>query len=455
MGGALSGGTVFGWSSPAEIPLTKDEEYGFPIDDNQWSWVGSSVTLGAAVVCAVAGIIIDLIGRKRTMLLLVIPFTLGWGLIIGATSVEMLYVGRVCCGIAGGAFFVIAPMYIGEIAEKDIRGKLGSFFQLMVTIGILIVYLLGIWVNVMVLSIICGCFPLIFGVVFIFMPESPLYLVSKNLTADAIKSLQWLRGSQYECSAEISELQAQHNENVQNKISLVVALKRRATVKGLIIMIGLMIFLQFGGINVVIFYTTQIFEQAKTGLEATHATLMVGAMQVVATFIASMIVDKVGRRIMLMGSIFVMAICLIMLGAYFFMQNEDPDGVTHMAWLPVFALCLYIIVFSLGFGPIPWLMIGELFAADVKGVAGSISGSFSWFLAFVVTKTFTDMIADIGTGPTFWVLGACSLVGTVFVYFVVPETKNKSLAEIQVMLSGDENRSTDTGTTVSVTDVKY
>lgn len=454
MGGALSGGSVFGWSSPAQYPLQNETEYGFTIDNDQWSWVGSSVTLGAAAVCAVIGLIIDWIGRKRTMLLLVIPFTIGWGLVIGAQNVAMLYVGRIFCGIAGGAFFVTAPMYIGEIAEKDIRGKLGSFFQLMVTIGILFVYAIGYGLSVFHFSIVCGILPLIFGAVFIFMPESPLYLISKNRTTDAINSLQWLRGKQYDCTTEIAELQAQHNENIQNKISITIALKRRATVKGLIVMIGLMIFLQFGGINIVIFYTADIFEQANIDLDARIATIMVGAMQVIATFIAAMIVDKIGRRILLLLSIFIMAICKLLLGIFFYMKNNDENSVVDLTWLPVFSLLLYIVVFSLGFGPIPWLMIGELFAADVKGVAGSISGSFSWALAFVVTKTFSDMTADIGIGPTFWVLAGCSFLGTIFVFFIVPETKGKSLADIQRMLAGENNNNSDTGTTVSVTDVK-
>lgn len=451
MGGALSAGTVFGWSSPAEIPLRNRTEFGFPITEEEWSWVGSTVTLGAAVVCAIIGTIINLFGRKRTMLLMVVPFLIGWGLVIGAVNIVMLYIGRILLGISGGAFFVMAPMYIGEIAQKDIRGTLGSFFQLMVTVGILFVYAVGYGLSVFTFSILCAAIPIIFAAIFVFMPESPLYLVSKNQTDNAVKSLKWLRGREYDYSEELSELQEEHERNTSMNVSIMAALSRRATLRALYIIIGLMFFLQLSGINIVIFYTGSIFDAANTGIDSELATILVGVMQVLATFVSSMIVDRVGRRILLLISIFVMAICKIMLGVYFHMKDEDEQSVVNIAWLPVFALCLYIVVFSLGFGPIPWLMVGELFAPDVKGIAGSAAGSFSWIFAFAVTKSFSSIQTAIGIGPTFWLLSGFSIVGTVFVYFVVPETKGKTLNEIQKMLAGE--RVLDTDTTVSATDV--
>lgn len=193
MGGALSAGTVFGWSSPAEIPMRDPMRGNFPIDEEQWSWVGSLVTLGAAVICAVIGTVINRFGRKRSMLAMVVPFLIGWALVIWATGIEMLFIGRFMLGMSGGAFFVMAPMYIGEIAQKDIRGALGSFFQLLVTTGILLVYGLGYGLSVFTFSIICAAIPIVFAAIFVFMPESPLYWVSQNRIDDAKKSLKWLR----------------------------------------------------------------------------------------------------------------------------------------------------------------------------------------------------------------------------------------------------------------------
>lgn len=165
-------GAALGWTSPANPRLINgtESEYDFTLSDEQASWVGSSINLGAAAICIPIGIFINLIGRKWSMLSLVIPFTIGWGLLIWAQNVAMMIVARVLIGIAGGAFCVAAPVYIGEIAQKEIRGTLGSYFQLMITIGILFVYAVGAGVNVFWLSVISGVIPLIFGVIFFFMP---------------------------------------------------------------------------------------------------------------------------------------------------------------------------------------------------------------------------------------------------------------------------------------------
>lgn len=165
-------GAALGWTSPANPKLENgtEERYNFTLTEEQLSWVGSSLNLGAAGVCIPIGILLNIIGRKWSMLSLIIPFTIGWGLIIWAQNLTMLITGRVFIGIAGGAFCVASPVYIGEIAQKEIRGTLGSYFQLMITIGILFVYAVGAGVNVFTLSIICGIIPLVFGAIFFFMP---------------------------------------------------------------------------------------------------------------------------------------------------------------------------------------------------------------------------------------------------------------------------------------------
>lgn len=425
-------------------------EYGFPIDAEAWSWIGSAAGLGAAVMCVAIGTIINLIGRKLTMLLLVIPFVIGWALVTWPNGIAMLMVGRVLLGISGGAFCVTAPTYTGEIAQKEIRGTLGSYFQLMLTVGILFVYAVGSGVNVFTLNIICLVIPIVFGAVFLFMPETPLYLVSKNRNEEAIKSLKWLRGSEYDYSAELTELQDDHNERLAAKVSIIGALTRKASIKALIISIGLMFFQQMSGINAVIFYTGFIFNAANTGIDPSIATIIVGVMQVIATFVASMVVDKLGRRILLLISVSVMAICTILLGIFFYLADLNNGSVDNLGWLPIVSLSIFIIMFSIGFGPIPWLILGELFAPDVKGIAASISGALNWVLAFIITKTFTNIREAIGIGETFWLFSGLSVLGIVFVFFVVPETKGKSLVEIQKMLAGEKADNNDTNNTSTI-----
>ncbi|KAG5684032.1 hypothetical protein PVAND_013285 [Polypedilum vanderplanki] len=437
-GGALAAGTALGWTSPAGPQMTNGTAYDFDIGEEAESWVGSSLNLGAAAMCIPIGVIINLIGRKGSMLALVIPFILGWGLLIWAQHLSMLIIARVFIGISCGGFCVAAPLFIGEIAQKDIRGTLGSFFQLMITIGILFVYAVGAGLKVYWLSIICGIIPIVFAAVFIFMPESPTYLVMKDESQKAAKSLKWLRGEQYDPAEEIAELQNDIEERKAQSVSFAEAMSRKTTIRGLIISLGLMFFQQVSGINAVIFYTNTIFDAANTGIEPALATIIIGVMQVIATFVSTMIVDRAGRRILLLISDSIMALCTLALGIYFYLQAQNEDNVKNLGWLPILSLCVFIVCFSLGFGPVPWIMIGELFAPDVKGLGASLNGTLNWLLAFVITKTFVNLTAALGRGGTFWLFSGLSILGTIFVFFVVPETKGKTLIEIQTMLAGEK-----------------
>ncbi|XP_034484214.1 facilitated trehalose transporter Tret1-2 homolog isoform X1 [Drosophila innubila] len=439
-GGAFAAGTLLGWTSPAETPIVNGStHYNFDVTKEEFSWVGAFMTLGAACVCIPIGFLINQIGRKWTMLLLVLPFILGWALLIWAQNVVMMYIARFILGIAGGAFCVTAPMYTGEIAQKDIRGTLGSFFQLMITIGILFVYGIGAGLDVMWMSIVCGILPIIFGVIFFFMPESPTYLVSKNRSEAAVQSIQWLRGKEYDYAPELEELQQSDREIRAQQVNIFAALSRPVTIKAMSISLGLMFFQQVSGINAVIFYSESIFKDANTGISTGLSTILIGIMQVVATFASTIVVDKLGRRILLLASGIVMALSTTAIGVYFFLKDQNEENVLNLGWLPVASLCIFIIMFSIGYGPVPWLMMGELFATDIKGFAGSIAGTTNWVLAFVITKTFKNLTDGLGSGPTFWLFAGLTVVGVVFVFFIVPETKGKSLNEIQQELAGNRN----------------
>lgn len=177
-GGALAAGTFLGWTAPAEIPLVQKHEYGFPISAEDFSWIGSIANVGAAVVCFPIGILMKSVGRKWAMLSMVLPLLIGWMLIVFANNVTMLMAGRFLLGAGGGAFCIAAPTYTAEIAEPSIRGTLGTFCELMITVGILFVYAVEAVGSVRMLSAICGAIPIVFGAIFFFMPESPYYFVS-------------------------------------------------------------------------------------------------------------------------------------------------------------------------------------------------------------------------------------------------------------------------------------
>lgn len=329
---------------------TTSPEYDFEITNQDFAWIGSLVTLGAANICLIIGVIMQLLGRKLTMLLIVIPFTMGWILVMFAENLTMLNLGRFLLGISGGGFCVAVPTYTGEIAQASIRGTLGTYFQLMLVMGVLFPYVLGSHMTVFTLNLICACIPIIFGMIFMFMPETPLFLISKGKQEAAIESLKWLRGKNYDYSHELAELQAQHGAEQKNKKSFVAALKRSSTIKAIFISSGLHFFQQMSGINAVIFYTQEIFDAADSGIESSIATIIVGSMQVISVFGSSIIVDKLGRRLLLLPSAFAMALSTVALGIFFYMKESNNSSVAYLGWLPTISLCVYIIFFSFGFG---------------------------------------------------------------------------------------------------------
>lgn len=435
---------MLGWSSPVIVKIAganrTDDGYGFDVTQADGDWIASVINLGAAAICFPIGLIMDAIGRKKTMLFLTVPFTIGWLLITFGANVGMLIAGRFITGVAGGAFCVTAPSYTSEIAQDSIRGTLGSYFQLMITIGILFAYAVGSYTSVFVFNILCTCIPIIFAIVFFFMPESPNYLVVKERNDEARIALIRLRGESYDVDRELNSLKQKAEEARNNPVSFLNAITKKSAIKALVICYALMLFQQLSGINAVIFNTSQIFRDAGASIPAAISTIVIGVIQVIATFVSSLVVDKLGRRILLLLSAVVMCICSTALGVYFFLQQThgpNADIVQAISWLPLLSLSLFIVAFSLGFGPIPWMMAGELCLIDIKSFIGSTAGTFNWLLAFAVTSTFNSLNQSIGSGQVFWLFAGIMLVGFVFIFFVVPETKGKSVDEIQVLLGAD------------------
>lgn len=434
---AFAAGTALAWTSPA-LPELQSENSTLTVTPEQGSWVGSLLAVGAFTGALPAGFITDIFGRKLVCAALAVPFLLSWLLITYASSVTMLYIARFIAGFATGASSAIAPMYTAEIAESSIRGSLGSFFQLMLTGGILYTYVLGAIVTYDSLAILSGLVPLVFLIAFFNAPETPVYLLRNNKRSEAEKSLRTLRGSSYNINVELNELQNDINKSAQASSSVMELITRKATIKGLIVSLGLMLFQQLSGVNAVIFYSVAIFEAAGSTLHPSIATIIIGVVQVLVTYTSTLLVDRAGRRILLLISDAVMAICLGTLGYYFYLQDSGKD-VSNLGLLPLLSVAVFIIVFSIGFGPIPWMMTGELFSSEIKGVATGIAVGLNWCLTFVVTKSFQPLVSSLGSAVTFWIFSAVCCAGTVFVALIVPETKGKSLDEIQKMLGGNKN----------------
>ena len=425
--GGFSLGCGIGWSAPCVEVLKEKHEY----DTFSTNVIASVFPLGAALGMPVVPFLVDKIGRKWTMMSLVPAFLLGWTFItIGVTTFVLLVMGRLITGACGGMFCVVAPMYSAEISEKEIRGTLGVFFQLLLVIGILYAYCCGYARNIVVISILCGIAPLLFASIMTFMPESPLFYMAKENEEAAKKSMRFFRGSEYNIDPEISAFKDQIDKSRREKVTFSAFLKK-PVLKTMGVAYGLMFAQQFSGINAIIFYCETIFRQTGVDMDPLLQMLIFAVVQVIACAISASLIDQLGRKILMMISCGVMCLCLMALGIFFVLRTNNPDQADRLFWLPLVSACLYILAFCLGAGPIPWAYMGEIFPAKLKGTASSSAACLNWMLAFIVTVSFSSVVDAVGNAAVFFFFAMICLLSVVFVIFCMIETKGKTFADIQ------------------------
>ncbi|XP_029167631.1 facilitated trehalose transporter Tret1-like [Nylanderia fulva] len=432
---AVGVGTALAWTSPV-LPQLYEPDSWLVITKEQGSWVSSLLALGAMLGAILSGPMADKVGRKKSLLLLTAPFLLSWLIIILAFKLWLINVARFIVGVGVGAACVLVPTYISEIAETSTRGTLGAMFQLFLTVGILLAFILGAVLSYTAFAVICALIEIAFFASFVWMPESPVWLVNKKLKPEATHAMVIFRGESYDPSEELAEMQREAEQAASKKSSIFDLVRTRAAKKALLASLGGMLFQQLSGINAVIFYTVTIFQASGSSMSPELASIVVAVVQVVMSGVAAVIVDRAGRKPLLIFSSSVMAVSLVALGLYFNIKANEND-VSNLGWLPLTSLTLFMISFSIGMGPIPWMLMGELFPAETKAVASGIAVMLNWFLVFLVTKTFPMMNDELGADATFWIFAGIMVVGTVFIYFFIPETKGKSSQEIQEELQGN------------------
>lgn len=391
--------------------------------------------LGALVGGIFGGTLIEHLGRKWTILLTNIMFLVAWIVMFCAENTIYLYVGRTITGISVGITSLTLPVYLAETMQPEVRGSLGLLPTALGNIGILVCFLSGTFYEWRILALIGAILAVPFLGVIWFIPETPRFLISRGKEEQSRRALQWLRGSDTDIDKEFHELQKNQQDSDDQNESVFV-LFSRTNLKLLSIVLGMMFFQQFSGINAVIFYTTKIFKEAGSTLDESICTTIVGVVNFVSTFIAAVLIDRLGRKILLYISSVSMLISLAVLGAYFYLKEETDQDVLVVGWLPLVSFMVYVLGFSLGFGPVPWLMMGEILPAKIRGPAASVSTAFNWTCTFIVTKTFLPIIEAIGPHYTFWLFGVVILLALIFSILCVPETRGQSLADIERKLAG-------------------
>ena len=432
---AATGGLLFGFDTgviSGALPFLKNY---WQLSDESLEWVTTSVLVGAVAGALGSGKLSDIIGRKKMIIINAIIFAFGALGCAYAPNIDVLIWMRILIGIAIGITSFVVPMYIAEISPSRSRGGLVTLNQLMITIGILASYITDYALSddqdnaswrwmflvglVPALVLLAGIF---------FLPETPRWLVSKGRVQEGLDVLKKVEEPEL-VDQTLADIRKEVEREAQNNTSVMEVFK--PWLRGpLIITVGIFFFQQLSGVNTIIYYSPIIFKMAGvvSNTQSIIPAIIIGVVNTLACLTSVFLLDKVGRRKLYMIGIGGMIPSLTLLGMCF--HFKEALG----ASLPVFAvlsIMAYIIFIAISLAPLGWLLISEVFPLNVRGVGMSIGSLAHWGFNAIIAYTFLKLVNAVGVDVTFWFYALICVAGAVWGYYYIPETKGKSLEDIE------------------------
>ncbi|CAH1155580.1 unnamed protein product [Phaedon cochleariae] len=431
----LTDGMHYGWPSPTLPQILNNTNSTLCISQDQGLWLAVMPLLGSTIGALIAANIVDCFGRRKTILATAIPFFTAWFMVAAATSPVWLYIARFIAGVADGVSFTVVPMYIGEIADATVRGMLGSSCSVMWIVGFLLINIIGSYLSISNTAIVSSLVPICALVTFFWMPESPYYLIMKERIDEAQSSLRKLRRTE-KVDDELERMRTSIQSKNKNTGRILDLFSIKSNRKALFIVTGLRGFQQFSGTTAITFYAQTIFKEAGDDISPHHASMIYFSVQLLVTILSSSLVDKAGRKPLLIVSMIGTAIALFLEGTYFYVKTETDIDTSSFGYVPVIVLIVFVIVFSLGMQSIPLLILGEMFPTSVKAYALCLADIHYSIMASIASKFLQITKDKYGMFVTFFGFTIFSIMGLIFIILVVPETKGKNLEEIQDLLKG-------------------
>lgn len=429
---AAIGGLLFGYDTAVVAGAIGYIEEKYQLSAAMTGWAASCALIGCMIGAMIAGGLSDKLGRRKVLMISAWAFAISSVGIMIPLSLNMFIFFRMIGGIGIGIASILSPMYISEIAPASIRGRLISIYQLGIVIGILLIY----FVNAAIAGMHdhqwnvdtgwrwmfgSGLLPsIVFILLLLRAPESPRWLAAQNNWDTATDILEKVNGK-IGAVEEVKAIKASLSEK-QGTFS---ELLRPGLRTALIIGIFLSIFSQVTGINVIMYYAPEIFKATGDGSSsALMQTIWVGGINVLMTLVAIRYVDRLGRKKLLLIGSAGMAVCLAFVGAAFYQQA------TAGYWV-LGGILLYISFFAISLGPLTFVVVAEIFPNSIRGRAMGVAIFFLWLSVYIVSQTFPMLLESIGSAYTFWNYMIMSILAFLFIWRMVPETKGKTLEQIQ------------------------
>ncbi len=411
-------------------------ERDFHLSLNDQGAVAGYLLLGAAVGALMSGYLSRLFGRKKILILAAFIFTFVTILAVLSTSFTVFLIARFIVGIAVGIASFIAPLYLSEIAPFAFRGRLVAIFQLMITIGIFVMFLsnaalmhTGSW-RIMMLVIVIPSSLMLIGS--FSLPESPRWMVLQDRINEARNILLHIRSSKEEAEFELNEIIATANKKSLN----VKLLSNKFFIKVVILGVMLQILQQFTGINAVMYYSSQIFATAGF-TNPSLATVIVGLVNMLTTIVAMKYIDNIGRKPILYFGLILMVISCMIIAYLFNLQTSGMVLSAFMQYTLLIACLVFIFGFAVSLGPIVWILCSEIFPLDGRELGVTITTMVNWMCNAIIGAYSLNWFHTFGVGNTFFLFGICGILGLGLVKFFTPETKGITLEELENNLYAD------------------
>lgn len=382
--------------------------------------------------CLIGGYVMDKYGRKFTQMISCPIFVLGWLLVGVAQNLPSILIGRFITGFCSGFTAPSSMIYIGETSEPRYRGFLLSIMMSGLSVGMFVAHGLGTLFSWRTTSFISAVLPAVAFCEIYFVPESPSWLGGKNRAEEAEKAFIWCRGSSRSAMDEMKVMLDNQAQTASKKITFkdfLLNLKKREFFTPFFIVNMYFVITQLSGVNAVPFYSISIIKDTVgDGVNTYACMLLLDVFRVIVALIASILTKQIGRRPLTMLSGIGTTVSLLILAfSLHFIKTKS----FYVAYFKLGMLILYICFITLGLLPLPWILMGELFPPLMRGFGGGLSSSFSFIAYFTVVKSSPLMFKNLGADETFALFGIAALLGTTYLYYYLPETKDKTLQEIE------------------------
>ncbi|XP_072389172.1 facilitated trehalose transporter Tret1-2 homolog [Diabrotica undecimpunctata] len=438
----VSVGGMLAWTSPVINKLTsnstEENPLGSPITTMDISLLATVPQIATFLSFIAMAKLSQAFGRKKLMLGGAVILLVAQIVIAFARHIYVYYVCLLIVGLGLSGISISVPIYCGEVADTSNRGVIGCFVGLSVVVGMLLMYVFGSFLSIKMFTLISAFPTLVHIIIHVFVIESPIYLISKGEKVEAIRALESLRRnrSHREIETEYLSLQKTVESDLKRKnLSIVDLFKARAGVKAFFISITLCIGQQASGISIIIAFLGLIFNETGANISGNNVGIIVGSAQMLTYVVAAYVIEKLGQRSLLLFSSFGCSVFMFAMGISFYFKHINISFIAEIRWLPVLFVILFIICYGLGLGPIPICIIGELFPHDFRSIGTALVLVLDGILITIINFCFPLLSEAFGTFSCMIAHSVVSLLAFIVLYLLLPETKGKTLNEIQELLN--------------------